>query len=57
MKFGSLTTFRVLKDHLRRTCLANLVITDHCFYRFVYIPLVLIFPFLIIVISSFNKIT
>ena len=45
------------KRSLKTYCLANLVITDHCFYRFVYIPLVLIFPFLIIVISSFNKIT
>ena len=45
MKFGSPTPFRVLKDHLRRTCLLNSVITDHCFYRFVYIPLVLIVPF------------
>ena len=30
---------------LRRTCLLNSVITDHCFYRFVYTALVLIFPF------------
>ena len=37
MKFGSRTPSRVLKDHLRRTCLLNSVITDHCFYRFVYI--------------------
>ena len=33
----NLTPFRVLKDHLRRTCLLNLVRTDNCFYRFVYI--------------------
>ena len=45
MKFGSPTPSRVLKDHLRRTCLLNSVITDHCFYRFVYIALVLIFSF------------
>ena len=46
MKFGSSPTpSRVLKDHLRRTCLLNSVIADHCFYRFVYIALVLIFPF------------
>ena len=32
--------------HTARTCLLNLVITDHCFSRFVYIALVLIFfPF------------
>ena len=45
MNIGSPTPSRVLKDHLRRTCLLNSVITDHCFYRFVYIALVLIFPF------------
>ena len=45
MKFGSPTPPRVLKDHLRRTCLLTSVVTDHCFYRFVYIALVLIFPF------------
>ena len=49
MKFGSLTPSRVLKDHLRRTFLLNLVITDHCFCRFVYIAFVLIFFFLMIV--------
>ena len=49
MKFGSLTPSRVLRGHLRCTCLLNLVITDLCFYRFVYVVLVLIFPFLIIV--------
>ena len=26
------TPSRVLKDHLSRTCLLNLVIIDHCFY-------------------------
>ena len=31
-------TISVLKDHIRRTCLHNLVITDPCFYIFVYIP-------------------
>ena len=46
MKFGSPTPSRVLKDHLRSTCLLNSVITDHCFDRFVYIALVLIFPFM-----------
>ena len=45
MKFRSPTPFQVLRDHLRRTCLLNSVITDRCFYRFVYIALVLIFPF------------
>ena len=39
------TPSRILKDHLRRTCLLNLVITDHCFYRFVYILLALIFHY------------
>ena len=45
MKFGGPTPSRVLKDHLRCTCFLYSVITDHCFYRFVYIALVLIFPF------------
>ena len=34
------------KHKLKKTCLLNSVITDHCFYRFVYILLVLIFTFL-----------
>ena len=45
MKFGSLTPSPVLKDHLRGTCLTNLVITDHCFNRFVRTVSVSIFPF------------
>ena len=45
MKFESLTPSQVLKDHLRRSCLLNLVITDNYFCRFVYMVLVLIFPF------------
>ena len=45
MKFGSPTPSRVLKDHLRCTCLLNSVITDHCFYRFVFISLVLMLIF------------
>ena len=39
-KFGSPTPSRVLKDHLRRICLLNLVIIDHCFYSFVYMCMV-----------------
>ena len=46
-KSNTISNFKrsLLSDLKRRTCLLNSVITDHCFYRFVYIALVLIFPF------------
>ena len=45
-KSNTISSFkRSLKTYL---FILNSVITDHCFYRFVYIALVLIFPFFII---------
>lgn len=52
IKFEILTQSRVLKNHLRLPSLLNLVIiTDHCFYRFLYMALVLIFPFFLIIVN------
>ena len=45
MQFESQTPLRVFKEQLRRTCLRNLIITDHCFSRFICIAFVLIFFF------------
>ena len=45
MKFGSLTPSQFLKEHLRCSCLVNILITDHYFYRFIYIALDLVFFF------------
>ena len=38
-----LTQSQFLKEHLRRSCLVKILITDHYFYRFIYIALDLIF--------------
>ena len=36
---------QVLNEHLRHTCLLNLLITDHCFFWVIYIALSFDFSF------------